>query len=125
MRPGPAVTWSLKRTAELKKKKQELSMFNRFALSAAMLCAVVLSSTPNLHAQKSEVKNIVLVHGAWADGSGWRGVYDNLVRDGFNVTIVQEPETSLQYDVTAVNLILALQDGPSILVAHSYVGAAR
>jgi pimeloyl-ACP methyl ester carboxylesterase len=76
-----------------------------------------------LHAQKSEVKNIVLVHGAWADGSGWRGVYDNLVRDGFNVSIVQEPETSFQDDVTAVKRILAVQNGPSILVAHSYGGA--
>jgi hypothetical protein len=45
------------------------------------------------------VKNIVLVHGAWADGSGWRGVYDNLVRDGFKVSIVQEPEMLLQNDV--------------------------
>jgi pimeloyl-ACP methyl ester carboxylesterase len=96
-----------------------------------MVCAAVLSSTPNLQAQstpnsqaqKSEVKNIVLVHGAWADGSGWRGVYDNLVRDGFNVSIVQEPETSFQDDVTAVKRILALQDGPSILVAHSYGGS--
>jgi pimeloyl-ACP methyl ester carboxylesterase len=69
------------------------------------------------------VKNIVLVHGAWADGSGWRGVYNNLVRDGFNVSIVQEPETSFQDDVTAVKRILALQDGPSILVAHSYGGS--
>jgi pimeloyl-ACP methyl ester carboxylesterase len=69
------------------------------------------------------VKNIVLVHGAWADGSGWRGVYDILVKDGFNVSIVQEPETSFQDDVTAVKRILALQDGPSILVAHSYGGA--
>ena len=77
----------------------------------------------NLQAHKSDVKNIVLVHGAWADGSGWRGVYDNLVRDGFKVSIVQEPETSFQDDVTAVKRILALQDGPSILVAHSYGGA--
>jgi hypothetical protein len=77
-------------------------MFNRFAVFTTILCAAVLSSTPHLQAQKSEVKNIVLVHGAWADGSGWRGVYDNLVRDGFNVTIVQEPETSFQDDVTAV-----------------------
>jgi pimeloyl-ACP methyl ester carboxylesterase len=69
------------------------------------------------------VKNIILVHGAWADGSGWSGVYDNLVRDGFNVSIVQEPETSFHEDVTAVRRILALQDGPSILVAHSYGGA--
>jgi pimeloyl-ACP methyl ester carboxylesterase len=69
------------------------------------------------------VKNIVLVHGAWADGSGWRGVYDNLVKDGYNVTMVQEPETSFQDDVTAVKRILALQDGPTILVAHSYGGS--
>jgi pimeloyl-ACP methyl ester carboxylesterase len=98
-------------------------MFNRFALVTTMLCAAVLSSAPNLQAQKSRVKNIVLVHGAWADGSGWRGVYDNLVRDGFNVSIVQEPETSFQDDVTAVKRILAVQNGPSILVAHSYGGA--
>jgi pimeloyl-ACP methyl ester carboxylesterase len=97
-------------------------MFNRFAVFTTMLCAA-LSSTPNLQAQQSEVKNIVLVHGAWADGSGWRGVYDNLVRDGFKVSIVQEPETSFQDDVTAVKRVLALQDGPSILVAHSYGGA--
>ena len=83
-------------------------MFNRFAIVTTMLCAA-LSGTPNLQAQKSEVKNIVLVHGAWADGSGWRGVYDNLVKDGFNVSIVQEPETSFQDDVTAVKRILALK----------------
>ena len=85
-----------------------------------MLCAAAPSNAPNLQAQKSDVNNIVLVHGAWADGSGWRVVYDNLVRDGFNVSIVQEPETSFQDDVTAVKRVLALQAGPSILVAHSY-----
>jgi pimeloyl-ACP methyl ester carboxylesterase len=73
--------------------------------------------------QEHRVRNIVLVHGAWADGSGWKGVYDILVKDGYNVSIVQEPETSFQDDVTAVKRILALQDGPSILVAHSYGGA--
>ena len=98
-------------------------MFNRSAVFATMLCAAALSSAPTLQAQKSGVRNIVLVHGAWADGSGWRGVYDNLVMDGFKVTMVQEPETSFQDDVTAVKRILALQDGPSILVAHSYGGA--
>ena len=103
--------------------KPEIGMFNRLAVFTAMLCAAVPSSTPNLQAQNSEVKNIVLVHGAWADGSGWQGFYGNLVRDGFNVRIVQEPETSFQDDVTAVKRILALQDGPSILVAHSYGGA--
>src|SRR6201994_2817953 len=98
-------------------------MFNRFALFATMLCAAALLSVPNLRAQKSDVKDIVLVHGAWADGSGWKGIYDILVKDGFNVSIVQEPETSFQDDVTAVKRILALQDGPSILVAHSYGGS--
>jgi pimeloyl-ACP methyl ester carboxylesterase len=90
------------------------------------LCIVVLLLTGGvLSAQNQEhrVRNIVLVHGAWADGSGWKGVYDTLVRDGFNVSIVQEPETSFQDDVLATKRILALQNGPSILVAHSYGGA--
>jgi pimeloyl-ACP methyl ester carboxylesterase len=73
--------------------------------------------------QEHRVRNIVLVHGAWADGSGWKGVYDILVKDGYNVSIVQEPETSFQEDVAATKLTLAQQDGPCILVAHSYGGA--
>jgi pimeloyl-ACP methyl ester carboxylesterase len=90
------------------------------------LCIVFLLFTCGvLSAQNKEhrVRNIVLVHGAWADGSGWKGVYDILVKDGYNVSIVQEPETSFQDDVTAVKRILSLQDGPHILVAHSYGGA--
>ncbi len=90
------------------------------------LCAVFLLFTcAVLSAQDQEhrVRNILLVHGAWADGSGWKGVYDILVKDGFDVSIVQEPETSFQEDVTAVKRILALQGRPSILVAHSYGGA--
>lgn len=58
-----------------------------------------------------------------ADGSGWKGVYDILVKDGFNVSMVQEPETSFKEDVAATKRVLALQDGPCILVAHSYGGA--
>jgi pimeloyl-ACP methyl ester carboxylesterase len=104
-------------------RKLETGMFDRFAIFTIVLCAAVVPCTPNIQAQKSAVKNIILVHGAWADGSGWRGVYDNLVRDGFNVSIVQEPETSFHDDVTAVRRILALQDGPCILVGHSYGGA--
>jgi pimeloyl-ACP methyl ester carboxylesterase len=90
------------------------------------LCIVFLLFTCGVLSAQSKdhrVRNIVLVHGAWADGSGWKGVYDILVKDGFDVSIVQEPETSFQDDVTAVKRILALQDGPSILVAHSYGGA--
>jgi pimeloyl-ACP methyl ester carboxylesterase len=69
------------------------------------------------------IHNIVLVHGAWADGSGWKGVYDILISDGYSVSIVQEPETSFREDVAAVKRILALQDGACILVAHSYGGS--
>jgi pimeloyl-ACP methyl ester carboxylesterase len=72
--------------------------------------------------EKPRVRNIVLVHGAWADGSGWKSVYDILVKDGFNVAS-SRPETSFQDDVAATKRILALQDGPVILVAHSYRGA--
>src|SRR6266404_6139882 len=90
------------------------------------LCIVLLLLTcRELSAQNQEhrVRNIVLVHGAWADGSGWKGVYDSLVKDGYNVSIVQEPETSFKDDVAATKRILALQDGPCILVGHSYGGA--
>jgi pimeloyl-ACP methyl ester carboxylesterase len=87
---------------------------------------VVLLSAPSVttvQAQNSPVKNIVLVHGAWADGSGWRGVYDILVKDGYTVSLVQEPETTFQEDVAATRRILAVQAGRCILVAHSYGGA--
>jgi len=90
------------------------------------LCLVLLFLTCGaLSAQNQEhrVRNIVLVHGAWADGSGWKGVYDILVKDGYNVSIVQEPETSFKDDVAATRRVLALQDGPCILVGHSYGGA--
>jgi pimeloyl-ACP methyl ester carboxylesterase len=89
------------------------------------LCAVMLLVCWPALAQngKRPVRNIVLVHGAWADGSGWKGVYDILVKDGYHVSIVQEPETSFQDDVTATKRILALQGGDCILVGHSYGGA--
>jgi pimeloyl-ACP methyl ester carboxylesterase len=68
-------------------------------------------------------RNIVIVHGAFVDGSGWRAVYDILVKDGYNVTIVQEPLTGLADDVAATKRILDLQDGPVVLVGHSYGGS--
>jgi pimeloyl-ACP methyl ester carboxylesterase len=94
-------------------------------LSKFLFIALLLLACYRLSAQNQEhrVRNIVLVHGAWADGSGWKGVYDILVKDGYNVSIVQEPETSFKEDVTATKRVLALQDGPCILVAHSYGGA--
>src|SRR5262249_56545425 len=68
------------------------------------------------------VKNIVLVHGAFVDGSGWQGVYQELKNAGYNVTIVQNPTESLTGDVAVTKRALAAQDGPAILVGHSYRG---
>jgi pimeloyl-ACP methyl ester carboxylesterase len=92
-----------------------------FLLTCCALSAQSLSAQSN--EQHQRVRNVVLVHGAWADGSGWKGVYDILVKDGFNVSIVQEPETSFQEDVTATKRVVALLGGPCILVGHSYGGA--
>src|SRR5947208_4683697 len=91
-----------------------------------LLCIVLLlltSCTLSTQNQEPRIQNINLVHGAWADGSGWKDVYDILVKDGYNVSIVQEPETSFKEDVAATKRVLAQQDGQCILVAHSYGGA--
>src|SRR5229473_6189802 len=95
------------------------------AMSRSLCIVLLLLTCGTLSAQNLDhrVRNIVLVHGAWANGSGWKGVYDILVKDGYNVSIVQEPETSFQEDVAATKRVLAQQDGPCILVAHSYGGA--
>ena len=69
------------------------------------------------------MNNIVLIHGGFVDGAGWEGVYSILKKDGYNVSIVQNPTISLMDDVAATKRILAAQDGPAILVGHSYGGA--
>src|SRR3954449_4673546 len=71
----------------------------------------------------TDVKNVVLVHGGFVDGSGWRGVYDQLTADGFNVSVVQNQTLSLESDVETTHQVLDQQDGPAILVGHSYGGA--
>ena len=68
------------------------------------------------------VKNVVLMHGGFVDGSGWQGVYDLLKKDGYHVSIVQNPTMSLADDVAVTKRDLAAQDGPAILVGHSYGG---
>ncbi len=72
---------------------------------------------------RHKVNSVVLVHGGFVDGSGWRGVYDILKQDGFNVSIVQNPTLSLSGDVASAKLIIDDQSGPVILVGHSYGGA--
>jgi pimeloyl-ACP methyl ester carboxylesterase len=71
----------------------------------------------------TDVQNVVLVHGGFVDGSGWRGVYDRLTANGFNVSVVQNQTLSLESDVETTRNVLDLQDGPAILVGHSYGGA--
>ncbi|MFC7489114.1 MULTISPECIES: alpha/beta fold hydrolase [unclassified Knoellia] len=68
------------------------------------------------------IRNVVLVHGAFADGSGWRGVHERLTARGYRVSIVQNPLTSLEDDVAATTRVLDRQDGPTILVGHSWGG---
>jgi pimeloyl-ACP methyl ester carboxylesterase len=83
----------------------------------------VTVTTPSITDSTSAIKNIVLVHGAFVDGSGWKPVFDILVKKGYHVSIVQQPLTSFTNDVNAVKRVLDMQNGPCILVAHSYGGA--
>ncbi len=69
------------------------------------------------------VKNVLLIHGGFVDGSGWQSVYNILKKDGYNVSIVQNPTTSLADDVAVTKRTLATENGPAILVGHSYGGA--
>ena len=85
-------------------------------------CLLVVGAGSSHPAAAQKVNNIILVHGAFADGSGWEGVYNILTKKGYNVTIVQNPLTSLEDDVAATNLALDKQDGPVILVGHSWAG---
>jgi pimeloyl-ACP methyl ester carboxylesterase len=71
----------------------------------------------------SESSNVVLVHGGFVDGSGWQGVYDLLKADGFNVSVVQNPTLTLEGDAESTRQIIDAQDGPVVLVGHSYGGA--
>jgi pimeloyl-ACP methyl ester carboxylesterase len=91
----------------------KMTIIMSFAASAPPVSAL---------AQKGSVKNIVIVHGAFADGSGWEGVFHILSKRGYKVTIVQNPLTSLEDDVAATIRALDRQDGPVILVGHSYGG---
>lgn len=96
---------------------------NTHLLVAAASLAVVVPSLPVAAKVPTGIKNIVLVHGAFVDGSGWKPIVDILQKDGYTVSVVQPPETSLDDDVAATNRILDLQDGPVVLVGHSYGGA--
>ncbi|MFD1702579.1 alpha/beta hydrolase [Methylopila henanensis] len=91
-------------------------------LALSLAGGALLAMAAIAPAYSQSIRNVVIVHGALADGSGWRKVHDLLKARGFKVTVVQPPMTSLQDDVAASKRILDLQDGPSLLVGHSYGG---
>ena len=101
----------------------QLSSLMTSALSLAAFLPALTMAAPAMAAPAGSIKNIVLVHGAFVDGSGWKAVSDILTTDGYAVTIVQPPETSLDDDIAATNRMIDRQDGPVILVGHSYGGA--
>lgn len=92
------------------------------ALAIVCLLACSFCLSPGMKAQAQTVKNVVIVHGAFADASGWQQVYAELTKQGYNVTLVQNPCTSLKADVEATNLALDKMDGPVVLVGHSWGG---
>ncbi|MGC4041159.1 MAG: alpha/beta hydrolase [Flavobacterium sp.] len=100
--------------------KEQMKQYFMFAVVAV---SFLFSGNINAQTKEATIKNVVLVHGAFADGSGWKALYEVLTQKGYNVTIVQNPLSSLEDDVKAANLALDKQDGPTILVGHSWGGA--
>jgi len=100
-------------------------MKNKISLHKLILTVFILfAAFTSVFAQPvTGTKNIVIVHGAFADGSGWEKVFKILKARGYNVTMVQNPLTSLEDDVAATERILDKQDGPVVLVGHSWGGA--
>jgi pimeloyl-ACP methyl ester carboxylesterase len=94
-----------------------------FSIASAAIALMGVGAASAAPPPAGSVKNIVVVHGALADGSGWRSVSDILTRDGYHVTVVQDPQTTLADDVAATKRVLDQQNGPAILVGHSYGGA--
>lgn len=99
-----------------------MKMLRPLAALAALLATTAVTPTVAQPAGGG-VRNVVLVHGGFVDGSGWRGVYDILRHDGYNVVVVQNPTTSLADDVAATQGAMAQLEGGAILVGHSYGGA--
>ena len=110
----------------MKNNSMAMGVRTRIIYGAMAIMTILLSIGENTMAQTKStavVKNIVLVHGGLVDGSGWEAVYNVLKKDGYTVTIVQNPTISLTDDVAVTERAIAAQNGPVILVGHSYGGA--
>jgi pimeloyl-ACP methyl ester carboxylesterase len=110
----------------LKYKAMAVDVRTRIVFSVLAIMTITFGMGKELMAQtnaSTHVKNIVLVHGGFVDGSGWEGVYKALKKDGYTVTIVQNPTITLADDVAVTKRAIAAQNGPVILVGHSYGGA--
>jgi pimeloyl-ACP methyl ester carboxylesterase len=104
--------------------KMETSMKKTHRFLGAMTAIMIAASTNAQSAPSPAAAiTIVLVHGALIDGSSWRGVYDVLRRDGYRVSIVQQPLTGLEEDVAATRRVLDQQEGPVVLVGHGDGGS--
>src|SRR5256885_1134503 len=109
----------------MKHNAMTIDVRTRIIYSALAIMTIMFSMGKDLMAQTNTatvVKNIVLVHGGFVDGSGWEGVYKALKKDGYTVAIVQNPTISLADDVAVTKRAIAAQNGPVILVGHSYGG---
>ncbi|WPP48718.1 alpha/beta hydrolase [Catalinimonas niigatensis] len=98
-------------------------MITSLAITFMIIAGVTLFTISAKAQTDTEVKNIILVHGAFIDGSGWQGVYQILTEKGYNVTVTQNSLSSLEADVETLNRAIERQNGPVILVGHSYGGS--
>jgi len=115
-----------KRVSKLEKRIVMKKLYGAVMLIAALMGAILLLQTTLKVAAApppTGIKNVVLVHGAFADGSGWEAVANILKKDGYTVSVVQHPETSFAEDVKFTKAEIDRQSGPVVLVGHSYGGA--
>src|SRR5262245_9160862 len=123
MRPNTLTPYRFGRGRRIRQHPKEDEMRRSKLFGAAALLLTVGSVAIAGQARPDRVTNVVLVHGGFVDGSGWESVYRTLKKNGYNVAIVQNPTISLADDVAVTRRVIAAQNGPVILVGHSYGGA--
>ncbi len=109
--------------SKISNNEKKVSLSDSAGKVAMFIITILVLAAGRLCAQAPGVKNILLIHGTFADGSGWEGVFKILTAKGYNVTVVQNPCSSLEEDVAAVKRAMDRETGPCILVGHSYGGS--